>query len=121
MIGEGLDTAYFATCEMAEAFVALEIDARRKVSCGQGFIEMEEILLAQNPLQMKLWHLLSEHEIGAAMVDLCWLKSLTYRRGRMATVLRGENLPMQYVPLSDLVGGPTAGDLMGNVTSFDRA
>ena len=115
VIGEGLDTGYFATCEIFEAFVALEIDARRKVKHGEGYLQLEEILQAKNPLQMRLWHLVCERAIGEAMVDLGWLKSLTYRRGRMARVLRDEKLPVQYVPARDLVAGPTAADLMVGV------
>ncbi|WP_242121202.1 hypothetical protein [Sphingomonas lacusdianchii] len=114
-IGEGLDTAYFATCEMAEAFVALECDARRNIAHGEGFLLLEDILQAKNPFQMRLWYLLNERPIGAAMIDLAWLKSLTYRRGRMARVLRDEKLPVEYVPARDLVAGTTAADMMAGV------
>lgn len=115
LIGEGLDTAYFATTEMLEAFIALETDARHKVRHGEGFLMAEEILTARNPLQMRLWHLLCEKAIGEGMVDLGWLKSLAFRRGNMARVLREENLPLEYVPARDLVGGVTAADLMATV------
>ncbi len=58
VIGEGLDTAYFATSELLEAFVELESDVRRGERHGQGFLSLEEILQAKNPLQMRLWYLL---------------------------------------------------------------
>lgn len=62
---------------MAEAFVALESDARRNFAYGESYFLAEDILAAENPLQMRLWHRLSERALGEAMVDLAWLKSLT--------------------------------------------
>lgn len=118
MIGEGLDTAYFATCEMVEAIGALEVDRMKGVRVGEGVLVMEEILKDKNPLQMKLWHLVCERAVCEAMLDLAWLKSLTYRRGRMARVLRDENLSVEYVPARDLVAGPTAADMMLGVDQF---
>lgn len=116
MIGEGIDTSYFATSEMVEAFVALEADARTKRRHGEGFLALEEILTDKNPFQMRLWYLLSEKAIGEAMVDLAWLRGLAFQRGRMAKVLREENLPLQYIPDRDLVEGKSAAEMLREVT-----
>ncbi|KPH66982.1 MULTISPECIES: hypothetical protein [unclassified Novosphingobium] len=120
MIGEGVDTAYFATGEMVEAFVALEADARSKRRHGEGFLALEEILTEKNPFQMRLWHLLSEKAIGEAMVDLAWLRGLALQRGRMAKVLREESLPLQYIPERDLVEGKSAAEMLREVTHAKR-
>lgn len=115
-IGQGLDTAYLATCEMVEAFGALEIDARKNVRHGEGYLLLEDILRSKNPLQMRLWYLIDERPIGEALADLAWLKTLTYQRGRMARAVRDQNLPVEYVQARDLVPGPTAADMMAGVT-----
>ncbi|WP_288806593.1 hypothetical protein [uncultured Novosphingobium sp.] len=116
MIGEGLDTAYFATGEMVEAFVALKIDARRKVRHGEGFLALEAILADKNPFQMRLWYLLYDKAIREAMFDLAWLRGLAYERGRMAQVLREEALPHQYIADRDLVDDTTAAEMMRSLT-----
>ena len=116
VIGEGLDTAYFATSELFEAFVELESDVRRRERHGQGFLSLEEILQAKNPLQMRLWYLLHEAAIPQAMMDLAWLKSLAYQRAKSSALLREERLPFHYTPARDMVEGPTASDWMLQVT-----
>lgn len=119
VIGEGLDTAYFATCELLQAFVALKSDVRRGERHGEGFLSLEEIITAKNPLQMRLWHLLNETAIPQAMIDLAWLKSLAYQRAKSSTLLRDEGLSFHYTPARDLVEGPTASDWMLQVTERD--
>lgn len=57
-IGVGLDIAYFAIRELEEAFAALAHDHNNGVEQGAGFEEVAEILKAQSPFQMRLWHLL---------------------------------------------------------------
>ena len=116
VIGEGLDTAYFATSELLEAFVELESDVRRGERHGEGFLSLEEILQAKNPLQMRLWYLLHEAAIPQAMMDLAWLKSLAYQRAKSSGLLRDERLPFYYTPARDMVEGPTAADWMLQVT-----
>lgn len=116
VIGEGLDTAYFATSEMLEAFVELEADVRTGQRHGQGFLSLEEILQAKNPLQMRLWYLLHEAAIPQAMMDLSWLKSLAYQRAKSSALLREQRLPFHYTPARDMVEGPTAADWMLQVT-----
>ncbi len=116
VVGEGLDTAYFATCELLEAFVELEADVRRGERHGQGFLSLEEVLQAKNPLQMRLWYLVHEAAIPQVMTDLAWLKSLAYQRGKSAALLREQRLPFHYTPARDLVEGPTAADWMLQVT-----
>ncbi len=116
MIGEGLDTAYFASSEMAEAFLALATDARHKIRHGEGFLALESILTQKNPFQMRLWYLLAEKALGETVFDLVWLQNLAYARGRMAQILRAEALPLRYVPERQLVEGVSAADLMRAVT-----
>ena len=115
-VGESLDTAYFAVCELLEAFGDLLNDMRRDERRGQGYLALEEILRAKNPFQMRVWYLVHELEARAAAVELAWLKTLTYQRGRMTAVLREQQLPVWYTPARDLVSGPTAADWMGSVT-----
>lgn len=115
-VGESLDTAYFATCEMLEAFTDLLNDMRRDDRHGEGYLALEEILQAKNPFQMRAWYLVHELEVSAAVVELAWLKTLTYQRGKMAAVLREQQLSLWYTPARDLVGGPTAADWMNSVT-----
>ena len=117
VVGEGLDTAYFAITELLEAFVALEADVRSGQRHGEGYLALEEILGAGNPMQMKAWHLLHELAIPQAMTDLAWLKSLTYQRARMSRVLREVTLPVHYTPARDLVEVPTAADWMATATT----
>lgn len=119
MIGEGLDTAYFATGEMVEAFLALAADVRRKARHGEGYLALEEILTEKNPFQMRLWYLLGEKAISEVVFDLVWLKGLAYQRGRMARVLREEALPLQYIPDRELVDSASAAELLRAVTHKD--
>ena len=116
LVGEGLDTAYFATAELLEAFVEIEADVRAGERHGQGFLSLEEILRAKNPLQMRLWYLLHEVAIPQAMLDLAWLKTLAFQRGRSAALLREQRLPFHYTQARDLIDGPTAADWMLEVT-----
>ena len=115
-IGEGLDTAYFATCELLEAFGDLLNDIRRGEHHGEGYLALEDILQAKNPFQMRAWYLVHELEVGAAMVELAWFKTVTYQRAQMAGLLREQKVPHWYTPARDFVGGPTAADWMANVT-----
>lgn len=87
-------------------------DHSNGVEEGVGFEEVAEILKAQSPFQMRLWHLLDVTPLQLALEDLAWLKSLAYRRGRMAAVVRDENLPITYMTDEALCEGVTASQLM---------
>lgn len=114
-IGVGLDIAYFAIRELEEAFAALAHEHNNGVEQGAGFEEVAEILKAQSPFQMRLWHLLDVTPLQLALEDLAWLKSLAYRRGRMAAVVRDENLPITYMTDEALCEGVTASELMARI------
>jgi hypothetical protein len=116
-IGLGLDVAYLAITEMQEAFEALARDVSNGVTDGEGSQDLAEILRAQNPFQMRLWYLLYDTPFEQAHEDLCWLKSLTYRRGRMCTVVREEKLAVVYATNADLCESLTAAQLMANMTA----
>ncbi|MHA0337469.1 MULTISPECIES: hypothetical protein [Sphingomonas] len=118
-IGIGLDIAYLAITEMQEAFEALARDVSNGVTDGEGSQDLAEILSAQNPFQMRLWYLLYDTPFEQAHEDLCWLKSLTYRRGRMCTVVREEKLAVVYATNADLCESLTAAQLMANMTARD--
>ncbi len=113
-IGVGLDTAYFAIGELEEAFATLANDISNEVSRGQGRKNLEEILRDKNPFQMRLWYLLYDTPIDQAQSELAWLKSVTYRRGRMATVMRDEKLAVTYATDAALCEGVTAAQIMAN-------
>jgi hypothetical protein len=116
-IGIGLDIAYLAITEMQEAFEALARDVSNGVTDGEGSLDLAEILSAQNPFQMRLWYLLYDTPFEQAHEDLCWLKSLTYRRGRMCTVVREEKLAVVYATNADLCESLTAAQLMANMAA----
>lgn len=115
-IGIGLDLAYLAIAEMQEAFEALAADVGNGVMDGEGSRDIAEILSAQNPFQMRLWYLLYDTPFEQAHEDLCWLKSLTYRRARMCVVSREERLPVVYATNADLCESFTAAQLLANMT-----
>ena len=115
-IGIGLDTAYLAITELQEAFEALARDVGNGVTDGEGSRDLAEILSAQNPFQMRLWYLLHDTPFEQAHEDLCWLKSLTYRRGRMCVVIREQKLPVIYATNADLAETLTAAQLLANMT-----
>jgi hypothetical protein len=94
-IGVGLDTAYFAISQLEEAYATLA-----------------NILNDRSPFQMRLWYLLYDTPIDVAQEQLAWLKSLTYRRGRMAKVMRDEKLAVTYATDAALCEGVTAAQVM---------
>ncbi len=115
-IGIGLDTAYFAITELQEAFETLASDVDNGVTDGQGSKDIAEILSAKNPFQMRLWYLLYDVPFQRAHEELCWLKSVTYRRGRMCTVMREQKLPVIYATNADLCEELTAAQLLDKMT-----
>ena len=115
-IGVGLDVAYLATCELAEAFEALAGDVTNSSSDGEGHKDLEEILSAGNPFQMRLWYLLYDTPFERAHADLVWLKSLTYRRARMCRVMQEQKLPVIYATNADLAESATAAELLANLS-----
>ena len=114
-IGIGLDTAYLAISELEEAFATLANDVSNGVRQGEGRKDIGAILHDKNPFQMRLWYLLYDTPIGQAQAELAWLKSLTYRRGRMAKVMRDEKLSVTYATDAALCDGVTAAQVMANV------
>lgn len=116
-VGVGLDVAYLATCELAEAFEALAVDVTNNSGDGQGRKDLEEILSAGNPFQMRLWYLLYDTPFERAHADLVWLKSLTYRRGRMCKVMQEQKLAVIYATNADLCERLTAAQLLMNVSA----
>ncbi len=115
-IGIGLDLAYLAITELQEAFETLAADADNGVIDGEGSKDLAEILDAKNPFQMRLWYLLYDTPFQQAHEDLCWLKSVTYRRGRMCAVMREQKLPVIYATNADLCEGFTAAQLFDRMT-----
>jgi len=112
LVGEGLDTAYFAVQELCEAYAALWADARQGIRFGEGYLACEAILTDTNPLQMSLWHLTCERDLRETVGDMVWLRNLAYRRGAMARAIRDAALPVVYVPARNLVAGKTAAMMM---------
>lgn len=116
-VGIGLDVAYLAITELQEAFTALASDVHNTTGYGEGHRDIEEILRDKNPYQMRLWYLLYDTPIEHAITELAWLQSVTYRRGRMCTVMREQKLPVLYASNAELCDGLTAAQAMANVTS----
>lgn len=116
-VGIGLDVAYLAITELQEAFTALASDVHNTAGYGEGHRDIEEILRDKNPYQMRLWYLLYDTPIEHAITELAWLQSVTYRRGRMCTVMREQKLPVLYASNAELCDGLTAAQAMANVTS----
>jgi hypothetical protein len=116
-VGIGLDVAYLAITEMQEAFTALANDVRNTTSYGEGRKDLEEILRDMNPFQMRLWYLLYDTPIEQAITELAWLQSLTYRRGRMCTVMREQKLAVIYATNAQLCDSLTTAQIMDNVTT----
>ena len=116
-IGIGLDTAYLAISELEEAFATLANDVSNGVRQGEGRKDLEEILRDKNPFQMRLWYLLHDTPIDLAQSQLAWLKSVTYRRGRMAKVMRDEKLTVTYATDAAICEGVTAAQVMANVVT----
>ncbi|RYF16676.1 MAG: hypothetical protein EOO77_12290 [Oxalobacteraceae bacterium] len=116
-IGVGLDTAYLAISELEEAFGTLANDVSNGVHQGEGRKDLEEILRDKNPFQMRLWYLLYDTPIDLAQSQLAWLKSLTYRRGRMAKVMRDEKLGVTYATDAAICEGITAAQVMAGVAT----
>lgn len=114
-VGVGLDTAYFAITELQEAFAALANDLSNGVENGQGYADLAEILRDRSPFQMRLWYLLDVTPLDQALDDLSWLKSLAYRRGRMAKVVRDEGLAVYYGTDEAACEGVTAAQIMARV------
>ncbi|MBB3349427.1 hypothetical protein [Sphingomonas sp. BK069] len=118
-VGIGLDTAYLSVCQLEEAFSALASDHANGVEQGRGYEDLADILKDQSPYQMRVWHLLDTTPLQLALEDLAWLKSLTYRRARMARVVREEKLMLRYVTDEALCEGVTASQLMARVSAVD--
>ena len=118
-VGIGLDVAYLAITELYEAFTALASDVRNTTVYGEGHKDFEEILRDKNPYQMRLWYLLYDTPIQQAITELAWLQSVTYRRGRMSTVMREQKLPVIYATNAQLCEGFTAAQVMDNLASAD--
>lgn len=118
-VGIGLDVAYLSVCQLEEAFAALATDLSNGVEQGRGHEDLADILKDQSPYQMRIWHLLDTTPLELALEDLAWLKSLTYRRARMARVVNEEKLAIRYVTDEALCEGVTAAQLMARVSAAD--
>ena len=116
-IGVGLDTAYFAISELEEAFSTLASELSNGVQQGEGRKALEEILRDKNLFQMRLWYLLYDTPIDLAQSQLGWLKSVTYRRGRMAKVMRDKKLSVIYATDAAICEGVTAAQVMATVVA----
>ena len=112
LVGEGLDSAYFAVQELCEAYASLWADARKGIRYGEAYLAFEAILTDKHPLQMRLWYLTCERDLRETVEDMVWLRNLAYRRGAMARAVRDAALPVVHVPARNLVAGKTAAMMM---------
>jgi hypothetical protein len=115
LMGQDLNTAYYATVEVLEAFEQLQADYENKVHPGEGFAMMEAILKDRNPLQMRLWHMLDDASFEVAIMVLREAKQLAYDRGRMCRVLVREGFSGRYYTYASALEEPNAHDLMSKL------
>lgn len=114
LMGEGLDSGYFATREVADAYFDLWNDDRKGVRYGEGYLAFEEILKDKNPLQMKLWYLTCERDLRETVKDMRWLATLANRRAYMARAVRESGAQVLHVAARDLVPGKTPAEMMSD-------
>lgn len=114
LMGESLDSGYFATREMADAYFDLWNDDRKGVRYGEGYLAFEEILKDKNPLQMKLWYLTCERDLKETVKDMRWLATLANRRAYMARAVRESGAQVLHVAARDLVPGKTPAEMMSD-------
>jgi hypothetical protein len=115
LLGQDLNTAYYATVEVLEAFEQLRSDYEMKLHPGEGFAMMEAILKDRNPLQMRLWHMLDDVSFEVAIMVLSEAKQLAYDRGRMCRVLVKEGFSGRYWTYASALEEPNAADLMSKL------
>ncbi|KPH63561.1 hypothetical protein [Novosphingobium sp. ST904] len=115
LMGQDLNTAYYATVEVLEAYERLQADYETKVHPGEGFAMMEAILQDRNPLQMRLWHMLDGASFEVAILVLSEAKQFAYDRARMCRVLMNEGLSGKYWTYASGLEGPNAHDLMSKL------
>ncbi|ATI56847.1 MULTISPECIES: hypothetical protein [Sphingomonas] len=112
-VGVEIDLAWLSAGELLEAFEALQGDVARGVKRGEGYAALDAIITDANPFQMRLWYLLSDTSIEAAVEMLGWLKGLLYARGRASVTLREAGVPQIHWAHEDALEEPNAADIMG--------
>ena len=96
---EGLDSAYYLTMELFQAFEMLCEDRRQGVNDGLGAAKIREIIDADSTdYQRRIYYIVSDLAVYEALGDLAWLVRLTGERARMFPVIREAGAMMPLIP-----------------------
>lgn len=105
VVPQGLDSAYYMTMELYEAFNELAKDRNNKVINGRGHELISDILGADGEdYQRRIYYIVSDIDVYEALGDLAWLVRLTRERARMFPVIRESGAVMPLIPGSGGVG-----------------
>lgn len=110
-IGIDLAAAYYSVAQLLEGIADLEIDHRKGLRFGAGYLAIEDILKGGGPFQKRIWHLVCDLHLSQAVADLSWLKAILYARGSMAKAA-SKRVQVRYFTDADTVESPTAAELM---------
>ena len=96
---EGLDSAYYLTMELFEAFELLCADRRNGVNEGMGAAKVHEIISSDSAdYQRRIYYIVSELVVYEALGELAWLVRLTRSRAQMFRVIREAGAMMPLIP-----------------------